>query len=78
MTGKRGEESYSIQDDEAVLKFYAAHKNTPAEELIPAVLSNEDFWGEDLTALPGFAPAVLAAYTAMQEKGGYEVMRTEA
>jgi tagaturonate reductase len=78
MTGKRGNESYSIQDDEAVLKFYAAHKNTPAEELIPAVLSNEDFWGEDLTKLPGFEAAVLAAYKAMQEKGAYEVMRTEA
>ena len=78
MTGKRGEESYSIQDDEAVLKFYAAHKNTPAEELIPAVLSNAEFWGEDLTALPGFEAAVLAAYKAMQEKGAYDVMRTDA
>jgi tagaturonate reductase len=76
MTGKRGDESYSIQDDEAVLKFYAAHKNTPAEELIPAVLSNEDFWGENLDQLPGLEETVKQDLACILEKGAYQAMKS--
>ena len=40
-----------------MLEFYYAHKDDDAKTLAHAVLSNESFWGEDLTAVPGFEAA---------------------
>ena len=55
---------YPIVDDQFVLDFFAGMQGKTAEEIAKAVLTNADFWGEDLTsALPGFEEAV-AGYLA--------------
>ena len=51
-------DSYTISDDKAVLEFYLAHKDDSVRNLAYAVCANEDFWGEDLTKLEGFAEMV--------------------
>lgn len=76
MIGMRNRERYSIKDDKEVLDFYAEHVNTPAEYLIPAVLSNTMLWGEDLTRLPGFAYEVEKDFRDIWYKGAYEAIRS--
>lgn len=63
LIGHRGEEEYQILDDAAVLEFFAANSGKDAKEYAAAVLSNVDFWGQDLTALCGVLDAV-ASYLA--------------
>ena len=62
--------------DKAILEFYASHKDDSAEDLVHAVCTNTDFWGEDLTQLNGFEAAVCNYLTQIQEKGAYEVMKS--
>lgn len=66
---------YPVKDDRAVLEFYYAHKDDSAEALTHAVLSNADFWGEDLTAIDGFEKAVTEALEGMEKNGAYEMMK---
>lgn len=42
--------TYEIHDDAHVLEFFAENSGKEAEEFVKAALSNEVFWGEDLTA----------------------------
>ena len=73
--GVRGENEYKICDDQPILEFYNAHKDDDAAALAQAVLSNTDFWGEDLTEIAGLYDAVAADLKAIEEKGAYEVMK---
>ncbi|MBQ7371812.1 MAG: tagaturonate reductase [Blautia sp.] len=66
---------YTISDDRAVLEFYYAHKEDSAKDLAHAVCSNTDFWGKDLTTIPGFEASVAATLTEIEEKGTYAVMQ---
>ncbi len=76
MIGRRENgDIYEIKDDRKVLEFYYAHKDVAAEELVHDVLSNTDFWDEDLTKLKGAETSVLAAYRMICEKGTYEAMK---
>lgn len=45
---------YVCSDDRWVLEFYYAHKDDSVEELVHAVMANEEMWGQDLTKIPGF------------------------
>lgn len=68
--GVREGELYPIKDDQSVLDFFAALSGKAPEEIAHAVLTNADFWGEDLAAsLPGFEEAVAASLRMIQEKG---------
>lgn len=76
MIGMRnGSEEYEIKDDKAVLDFFFAHKDDDAEAYAQAVCSNVDFWGEDLTQIPGFETAVAGYLKDIETKGAYEVMK---
>ena len=66
---------YTVKDDRPVLEFYYAHKDDDARTLAHAVLSNESFWGEDLTAVPGFEAAVAADLEGIEARGMYEMMK---
>lgn len=66
---------YTISDDKAVLEFYLAHRNDSAKDLITAVCQNTDFWGEDLTELPGFAEAAVEALLEMDNGKIAQVMK---
>lgn len=75
LVGVREGMEYMIKDDRLVLEFYYAHRVDDIPTLTQAVLSNEEFWGEDLTAYEGLAEAVAADLRMIDEKGAYELMR---
>ena len=74
LVGSRGANEYTISDDKAILEFYLAHKDDAPADLAHAVCTNTDFWGEDLSQIPGFEKAVAGYLTEIQEKGTYAVM----
>lgn len=49
---------YEIHDDAYVLEFFAANSVKDADALAKAALSNEAFWGEDLTKYEGMTETV--------------------
>ena len=66
--------NYDICDMPEVLEFFAEAykeyaKDENAEALVKKVLSNEAFWGKDLTAYEGLADAVVKYYVYMCENG---------
>ncbi len=63
LIGHRNGEEYQILDDAYVLEFFAENSSKEAAEYTHAVLSNESFWGQDLTKLAGVEAAV-AGYMA--------------
>lgn len=75
LIGVRGDNEYTISDDRSILEFYAAHKDDSSASLAHAVCSNEEFWGEDLTLIPGFEKAVANYLVDIEAKGTYQVMR---
>lgn len=74
--GMRGSESYKIKDEPFVLEFYNAHRNDDEKMLVQAVLSNETFWGEDLTKVAGLCDAVTENLKEIETKGTYELMKS--
>ena len=71
---KRGEETYTLQDDAAVLEFFAnSHMMTTANQ-VEAFLSNADFFGPELCKVPGLIESVTASLEAIIEKGMRAVM----
>lgn len=70
----RGQEEYLLNDDAAVLKFYDEHSQDSSEALAHAVCSNIDFWGEDLSLIPGFETSITELLEAIKNHGTYEVM----
>jgi len=76
LIARRGEEEYSIKDDQAVLDFFLAHHTDSNEELVRAILDDTDFFGEELKNLAGFREAVLRNLNLIDDKGMYETMRT--
>lgn len=75
LIGKRTGNEYTIHDDRAILQFYDAHKNDSNAELAHAVMSNTDFWGQDLTEVPDFEQAVVQILGDIDTIGTYEVMK---
>ena len=52
--------TYTCSDDRWALEFYWAHKDDSDADLVHAVLTNEQMWDQDLTAIDGLEAAVLA------------------
>ena len=50
--------AYEIHDDAHVLEFFSANSGKEAGEFVKAALSEEAFWGEDLTAYEGMEATV--------------------
>ncbi len=73
--GLRGEEEYLIRDDQDILEFYDTHKEDEASVLVKAVLSNTQFWGEDLTEIAGLCEKVFADLKKIEEQGAYDLMK---
>lgn len=73
--GLRGNEEYPICDDRSILEFYNAHRKDDNDTLAEAVLSNREFWGEDLTKIPGLKAKVAEDLKIIEEKGAYELMK---
>lgn len=60
LIGHRDGAEYQILDDAAVLEFFAENSGKETEAYVHAVLSQEDFWGQDLSALDGVEKSVAA------------------
>lgn len=76
LVARRGDNTYTIKDDAAVLDFFLAHQKDDLRSLAGAVCANEDFWGEDLSAISGFTEAVGDYLQTIDEKGSYAVMKS--
>ena len=75
LRANRGSNDYLVKDDQPILEFYYNNRDLANAELVHAVCSNVDFWGEDLTRIAGFEEAVTTYLDAIDEKGAYEVMK---
>lgn len=76
LTAGRMDNTYSVKDDKAVLKFYYDHKDDSVENLVHAVCTSIDFWGEDLTESEGFETAVSNYLNQIHKEGTYAVMKS--
>lgn len=64
-----------LNDDRNVQEFYNAYKEENVCELVEKVLANKEFWGEDLTKLPGFKESVEENINYIRQYGAYENMK---
>ena len=55
-------DTYSVRDDEDVLKFFAENSGKASSEFVELASSNEGFWGEDLSLYEGFTAEVTKWY----------------
>lgn len=69
LIGHRGEQEYNIMDDMAVLEFFRDNSGKSAEEFAAAFLSREDFFGQDMTQIPGLQTAVAGYLTDIRTNG---------
>ena len=60
---------YTVSDDRWVLEFYSDHRNDSPEDLIHAVMTNQDMWGQDLTEVPGFEAEVIRILKQIRTEG---------
>lgn len=69
LIGKRGNDTYSIKDDAEKMDFIAqnAAKSTP--DYVRAVMTQADWWGEDLTQIAGMYDAVCRHLQGIEKKG---------
>lgn len=61
--------TYKVQDDAWVLDFYYEKKDASAEELVKAVLSNEQMWGENLADIEGLTEKVVENLQYIRKNG---------
>ena len=66
---------YTVSDDRPVLEFYWQHRNDSPEELIHAVMTNEDMWGTDLTKVDGFEAAAAAILKTIRTEGALKAFK---
>ncbi|MCH4167215.1 MAG: tagaturonate reductase [Megasphaera sp.] len=69
LIGSRSTNTYEIHDDEEALHFFKDNAGKSTAAYVTAIMSHRDFWGEDLTAIPGFADAVIAHLDRMAAVG---------
>lgn len=75
LIGTRGDNRFEIKDDEWVLDFYYNHRNESVLDLAKAVIENEEMWGPELKAVPGFLEGVKADLALIDRLGMYEAMK---
>ena len=61
--------TYTCSDDRWALEFYYAHKDDSVEDLVHAVMTNEQMWGQDLTAIDGFEAATVENLKKIRTEG---------
>ena len=60
---------YTCRDDRWALEFYWEHRADTVEQLVHAVMTNEQMWGQDLTSIDGFEAATVENLKLIREKG---------
>ncbi len=61
--------TYVCSDDRWALEFYYAHKDDSVADLVHAVMTNQQMWGQDLTAIPGFEAATVDNLRKIRNEG---------
>ena len=61
--------AYVAQDDAFVLDYYAEHAGEADADLVHGVLTNEQMWGEDLTAVAGLEDFVASQLAVVRTQG---------
>lgn len=74
LIGHRDGQEYQILDDAAVLDFFAKNSSKEAAEYAHAVLANQDFWGQDLSAIPGVEEKITSYLEDIRENGMRKAM----
>lgn len=70
----RNGQPYQLQDDAAVLEFFASSAELPVQEQVEKFLGNESFFGPDLIKVPGIVESVTASLTDILARGMRAVM----
>ena len=77
--GTRGEgenaEAYEIKDDPYVIEFFEQAGKYDNKTLATKVLTNKDFWDDDLTRIEGLLEQVIAYLNLIDESGMYEALK---
>lgn len=60
---------YTVSDDRWALEFYWEHRNDTADQLVHAVLSNNQMWENDLTTIAGLEETVVADLKKIRTDG---------
>ena len=70
--------SYKISDDKAVIDFFA--ENGESDNIIELFAVKDEFWGQNLTKLPGFVAAASDMLSLIRKEGVVAAMKaaTEA
>lgn len=74
LAGSRDGQEYKIMDDQDILDFFAESSALEAREYVQAAASNTSFWGEDLTAYPGFVDTVATYVEKVRAVGMKKVL----
>ena len=61
--------TYVCSDDRWALEFYYEHRNDSVEDLVSAVMKNEQMWGMDLTGVEGFYAATVENLKKIRAEG---------
>ena len=61
--------TYVCSDDRWALEFYYEHRNDSVEDLVSAVMKNEQMWGMDLTTVDGFYAATVENLKKIRAEG---------
>ena len=61
--------TYVCSDDRRVLEFYWEHRDDTAEELVHAVMTDEQMWGQDLTKIKGFEELTVRNLEKIRKEG---------
>ena len=61
--------TYVCSDDRWALEFYYDHRNDSVEDLVSAVMKNEQMWGMDLTTVEGFYAATVENLKKIRTEG---------
>ena len=70
-------ETLPVQDDQQIKDFFSrVWKKDDLEELTQEVLKKEDYWGQDLTTVPGLKEQIKVALKELEEKGVEEGFRS--
>lgn len=75
--GELNGRTYAVQDDKA--EYFSAKWNaTGREALVAEVLADEELWGANLAALPGFGAAVTTNLRNLEEEGAMTAIEQAA
>ena len=66
---------YTVSDDRWALEFYWTHKDDTPEDLVHAVMSHTEMWGQDLTEVPGFEAEAVRILKKIRAEGALAAYR---